>query len=223
MEYLITAEKKPRPWQRKHRVCSIEGCGSKHLAHGYCKRHYHAFKLHGNPLGATRFYGTGDTVESQFWSRAILTANTEKCWEWKSLANSSKPRYGRMRIKIDGIQFFSAHRIAYYLYYRVNPGELLVCHTCDNKRCVNPNHLFLGTSKDNAQDAVMKGLTPQGERNGNCKLSDAQVLEIFQLGTDLSCAVVGKEFNVSASTIHLIRKGKRRLITSYLESLRIEE
>lgn len=55
------------------------------------------------------------------------------------------------------IRTIKVHRLAYNYYYEEDPEELFVCHTCDEPRCVNPEHLFLGTAEDNTWDAIAKG------------------------------------------------------------------
>ncbi len=84
-----------------------------------------------------------------------------KCWDWE--AGIDNRGYGKFFANGKGA---IAHRIAYLLYHKVDPFPKLVCHHCDNKKCVNPHHLFLGTYQDNKDDCVKKGRQASGDRNG---------------------------------------------------------
>lgn len=87
--------------------------------------------------------------KDRFWS---LVHKTEGCWLW--CGQILDEGYGR--VEIHG-KNFQAHRISFFLTNGFDPGEQLVLHECDIRRCVKPDHLFLGTKKDNTQDAVAKG------------------------------------------------------------------
>jgi hypothetical protein len=156
-----------------------------------------------------------------FWRKAILTANAGLCWLWQGWIKDKKKPYGI--ISIDG-KSFSAPRVAYFLYYQIDPKEMHVLHRCDNPRCINPEHLFLGTNDDNIKDKVSKGrqakntawnkgttgISPSGENNGTSKLTVEQVKEIRRR---YSKGVVGtsrlaKEFSVSNQAVKNIIHNK---------------
>lgn len=81
-----------------------------------------------------------------------------ECWVWTAACD----RYGYGQFAVAGRRL-GAHRVSYVLHFGEIPAGLWVLHRCDNPRCVNPGHLFLGTAKDNTRDAMQKGRLPQIE------------------------------------------------------------
>lgn len=125
------------------------------------------------------------------------------CWEW--IGASRGTGYGAIQ---DGGRLRSAHRVSYELHHGPIPSGMCVCHVCDRPQCVNPEHLFLGTHKDNAWDKVNKGRAnaPWGKQHHACKLSEADILVIrasHDKGIELS-----RRFGVCPSTITKIRQKK---------------
>ena len=91
------------------------------------------------------------------------------CWEWTGLL--SRDGYG---VFCD----FRSHRYSWELAHGPIPKGMLVCHTCDNRLCVRPDHLFLGTVADNSADMVAKGRSCNGERHPKAKLTEQAVREL---------------------------------------------
>jgi hypothetical protein len=97
------------------------------------------------------------------------------CWEHQGHIHRG---YGSAKLLLKGsLLHLKAHRLAYYYHYKIDPSPLLVCHHCDNKRCVNPEHLYVGTHEDNMNDVVERG-RQRGSSNTFSKLTEEDVLRI---------------------------------------------
>lgn len=106
------------------------------------------------------------------------------CWEWQGHLNKGGYGTDTYGSRIDGSRRqMLAHRMFYMLANKDYTEELKVLHKCDNRKCVNPKHLWIGTQKDNMRDCVQKGrhITQKGEANFHNKLKPAEVLKIREL------------------------------------------
>lgn len=125
------------------------------------------------------------------------------CWIWQ--AQTVFPGYGRFWLYGKNM---TAHRASWLIFKGNIPENLCICHKCDNPSCVNPEHLFLGTHKENSVDMKIKGRSKPGEKNGCSKVIDIHRDEIInkylQGHTQRNLA---KEYKVAQSTIwKIIRK-----------------
>lgn len=142
------------------------------------------------------------TIIERFNAFIIPEPNTG-CWLW---SGGLRHGYGAFGLNSKNV---SAHRVSYEINIGPIKKGLFVCHTCDVRSCVNPDHLFLGTHKDNMNDRDKKGRNAyqKGEVNGNAKLTAAQVIEIRK--STLSKIELSKLYGVHKDHIHEIRRGNK--------------
>lgn len=135
-----------------------------------------------------------------FWSRVEKTVG---CWHWTGAVSSN----GYGSLSWHG-KMVKPHRVAWELTYGRIEERLLVCHKCDNRLCVNPSHLFLGTHQSNMNDAKLKNRTAKGAETNCTVLSLENVLEIKRLLNKVPKLELAQRFGVDESTIRAIRDGK---------------
>lgn len=142
------------------------------------------------------------TVEA-FWSRAVRSACG--CLEWTGSLN--KDGYGHLGYRR---KYWLAHRLAWKLHHSQEiPVGACVCHSCDNPKCIDPAHLFLGSQAENMSDMRAKGRRKEinaGSENGRAKLSDDSVREIRRAykNNELNQVALAEKFSVSQTVISLI-------------------
>jgi len=133
-----------------------------------------------------------------FWDR-VNQKGSDECWDW--IAYCLKSGYGWLRI--NNINYL-AHRVAYHLTYGGLSQHL--CHKCDNPSCCNPNHLFEGSHKNNAEDMVAKGRSSRGQNHARAKLTEKDVFQIRS--SNKTNAEEAERFRISRPQISRIRSRK---------------
>lgn len=129
---------------------------------------------------------------------------TDTCWIW----NGARGRGDYGQFCLEDRNNMHAHRAAYVLFNKIKiPEGLLACHTCDNPPCVNPQHIFLGTTQHNTEDMMKKGRSMKGEKHPKAKLTKENVLDIRRLHKEgIKQTKIAEMFNVLASYINCIIK-----------------
>jgi hypothetical protein len=151
-------------------------------------------------------YDRSVTELERFWS---YVKKTESCWEWTGPVN----QYGYGRLNSN-----KAHKLAHRFAWEITHGPvpdvdigrgLFVCHHCDNRKCVNPDHLFLGTIQDNNYDRVAKGRWVSGEESGMSKLTNNDIRKIRKMRSrGLSQQKIADAFGVNQTNVSSILLGK---------------
>lgn len=133
----------------------------------------------------------------RFWARVN---KTEECWLWEGPRNHFG--YGLFAF---ARQTLATHRVSFELAYGPIPSPLFVLHKCDNPRCVNPEHLYLGTQLDNMRDRQSRTGYPQGIKHHMAKLTENEVREIRRLYADGTSQIsLAEQFNSDQTNISMI-------------------
>lgn len=167
-----------------NRTCALPQCTRPREAQTWCLMHYKRWKRHGDPT----------ILKSARFQRILAMPPTEACIELGTRRRPISKLLGRFR---------NASHVLWWLAHGVDPHPLHVLHRCDNGRCLNPRHLFLGTQRDNSRDMVAKGRHPdrRGERNPNAKLTAADVRAIRRRWPREKQIDLAREFGVKRHAI----------------------
>lgn len=143
---------------------------------------------------------------SRFWNHVVIREPAD-CWLWtKSTAPFGYGRFSTFK------RHLKAHRVAWTVTHGPIPSGMKVCHNCpdgDNTLCCNPSHLFLGTQKENMQDAAKKGRTYRKSVGVVFKLTEVDIPIIRERSKIESARSIARDLKVSPSAITAILRGER--------------
>jgi hypothetical protein len=189
-------------------LCCIKGCDSKVLAVGLCNKHWRRNKRFGSPVLVNRTSGffIGKTAEERYFAQVI---KADGCWGWQS--SKDKDGYPIFNGTVLGVTYKRAHRFSWAFHHQqAVPDGMLVCHSCDNPTCSNPQHLRLGTPTDNQREKWIKGR--DNYTRPASKVTEDQVRQIRQAtGRQADIAAA---FGITQTTVSDI---KRRRSWSHID------
>lgn len=185
--------------------CKYDGCIQIAKSRGLCQKHYQRLRKYGNSDPKKKSH---EPLDVRFWF-FVDKKEVDNCWLWTG--NIQTNGYGRFSIgsKEDGSE--GAHRVSWKLANKKDiPKGWHVMHKCDNPSCVNPNHLTIGTPKENTHDMIQKGrkkiVAPLGNDNGKALLNADKVLLIRS--SNLSHAELARQLKVSPNCVRGVRTGR---------------
>lgn len=184
------------------KVCIVEGCGKKVHGRGLCMNHY-AFYRRTGEIGERKI----KSLEERLWAKVDkshgLGPNGD-CWEWRGYTH--KNGYGYLGKDSTKGSTISSNRAAYIVSKGDIPEGLWVLHKCDNRLCCNPDHLWLGTPKENTRDMIAKGRrrsadqVARGEDVSLAKLT-ADMVRAIRAEPPQTLSVLAEKYGVSKATI----------------------
>jgi hypothetical protein len=186
-------------------VCSVPSCGKEHRAKGYCWTHYGRWKAHGDPYTKKSKYNR-NPISERIWQ---YIKKEEFCWRWVYALDVQG--YGALKVSNKSKK---AHRVVYELLRGPIPENMTLDHLCKNRWCVNPDHMDIVTSGENA----LRGNGPfaKNKRKTHCKYGHEFVPENIR-------PTVDKRGNVNRSCLRCYLDGleKRRVRDAIYSSERL--
>lgn len=164
----------------------------------YCLKPYCRYPSRAGKFCSLACRKESESVKNSLWK---FVNKTDSCWLWNGATITG---YGAFRHRL-------AHRVIWELLIGPIPQGMELCHNCpggDNRLCVNPDHHFVGTRKQNAEDAVKKGRILKGEQVHFSKLKESQILEIRELLKTRKQYEIARMYDVDQSTISYIKTGR---------------
>ncbi|MGE3467511.1 MAG: helix-turn-helix domain-containing protein [Pyrinomonadaceae bacterium] len=178
------------------KICYADGCGNAVLYKGLCNAHYLRMKRHGDLLSRKR-----PTLRN-YWDGIQKGENPDDCWAWTG--PSTGDGYGKFFL--NG-RYVRAHCYSFFLHNGFW-AKGYVLHTCDNRSCCNPRHLYDGTYADNMRDKMVRERQTRGEMVHCSRLTESDVKAIkSMLSSNVSQAEIARLFGVDPSTISNISTG----------------
>lgn len=187
--------------------CSHPDCNKPSQARGVCNTHYMQLRRAGLlPIG-TR---APASLEERFWRHV---RKTDSCWLWVGSSKDGRG-YGQIGSGGRGGKLILVHRLSYIMHKGEIPDGMFVMHACDNPRCVNPEHLSVGTNSDNINDAIAKGrmhpVPPPIQRGSDqhtSKLKESDV-RFIRDNPDILAHDLAKKYGTNATSIYKVRSRK---------------
>ena len=142
--------------------------------------------------------------EIETFNAKVKVGSDSDCWLWAG----AKQRAGYGHFRNQSGKTITASRFAYELAYGCIAAGMHVLHRCDNRACVNPAHLFLGTHEENMRDMRKKGRGTCGVKNKSAKITEAQAREILALKGAAKSKDLAQKYGLNYGAINAIWKGK---------------
>jgi hypothetical protein len=150
------------------------------------------------------------TLKERFEAKVIAASSPNGCMLWSASVRTHGLPYGMIGVWYgDKCKIRNAHRVSWELYRGPIPKGMKVLHECDNPRCVNPDHLFLGTQLENVHDMHQKGRGPnfKGEKNPRARLSKSQIIEIRN--DPRTHVKIAANYGIGTTQVSRIKRGEQ--------------